>query len=561
MKKTKILEALLAGALALLVSGFTFTSCSNAAGNDDNGNGSGSGSGGNQSGRTKIEGKIGEYGYPYEVGDIVYKDGSATPYSSGLELTDSQKAAAIAVIFYKGNQLNSDDEEGNAVTDKERILGVGLEQRNPASLFAYCRWSYGNGERKISSVECSVRGEVGNWVISGDKDGHDNLYQIAKELGSDNDVYVNGDKYYEAFAFARNYAKNEACVNLKNTAFESDWYLPSIAELYYLWKKAAVVNAASKLCGGKTFGESEAINSHDYWSSSQAADEAKAYLFSFDMRESHLFDGELEAQEKSDGTSCNVCAIRDFTEGAAAVPAIPRPSAREGQLGKYGKPYELNDILLTDGSVIPYESGLTLTAEQKAAVEANIFYAGKDKFDETSAFTKILGIGLEESSAKLKWCTSEAYYYSRSLERLECEVSGKPGSYTFTGTVHGDTNLSNLDAANYYYDKNELDEKYPALWFGGKDDPVVIGNQSNILEDYWYLPTIAEMFYVWKVKDLINPTLEVCGGTKLKIEEKYWSSSQSTSQDSSALSIDMNNGTCFHTNKTAELYARMIHEY
>ena len=98
MKKTKILEALLAGALALLVSGFTFTSCSNAAGNDDNGNGSGSG--GSQSGRTKVEGKIGEYGYPYEVGDIVFKDGSATPYSSGLELNDSKKAAAIAIISF-----------------------------------------------------------------------------------------------------------------------------------------------------------------------------------------------------------------------------------------------------------------------------------------------------------------------------------------------------------------------------------------------------------------------------------------------------------------------------
>ena len=36
------------------------------------------------------------------VGDIVFSDGSATPYTSNLTLTDTQKSAAVAVIFYVG---------------------------------------------------------------------------------------------------------------------------------------------------------------------------------------------------------------------------------------------------------------------------------------------------------------------------------------------------------------------------------------------------------------------------------------------------------------------------
>lgn len=46
-----------------------------------------------------------------EVGDIVFNDGSATPYTTELTLTPEQKDAAIAVIFYVGTGLNSDVNE------------------------------------------------------------------------------------------------------------------------------------------------------------------------------------------------------------------------------------------------------------------------------------------------------------------------------------------------------------------------------------------------------------------------------------------------------------------
>ena len=77
-----------------------------AAGNGGGNNGSGDGSGAATPTRKKATGKLGEWEGVYEVGDIVFSDGSATPYSNTLSLSDAQKGAAIAIIFYKGTTLN-----------------------------------------------------------------------------------------------------------------------------------------------------------------------------------------------------------------------------------------------------------------------------------------------------------------------------------------------------------------------------------------------------------------------------------------------------------------------
>lgn len=538
---------------------FNFTACGNPSGSDDS---SGSGSqGGGQSGRTKVDGKIGEYGYPYEVGDIVFKDGSAT---QSTDLTDAQKAAAIAVIFYKGNQLNSDDAAGNAVTNKERILGVGLVQSH-SSMGEY--WGSGYGaNRDMTSIKCSVRGENGNWVISGDKDGHDNLYQMAVELKSDNDIYATVDKYYYAFLFALHYAE-KTTNQLKNTPYENGWYLPSIAELYYLWKKVEVVNKASKLCGGEAFGEKQA--GQTYWSSSKSTTEAEVYTFNFNLTGNKYDDGKIESKPRNSFVN-NLCAIRDFTEGATS-PVIPRPDAEEGKLGLYSKPYEFNDIMLKDGSVIPYKPGLVLTDAQKAAVESIIYYAGCDKMDGTNEWPQCaLGLGLEESDEKLKWCTSDAYLYDRSFDYSKCTVAGNAGEHTFTAShLMGELNFTylkvNLRSTSDNISAN-ISYRYPAMWFAGPDDPVVTGSTASVGTDIhpWYLPTIAEMFYMWKAKDDVNKVLDLLDGDLLRTDETYWSSSQSPewNETKKVMTIKMSNGDCsIATDKTTELYVRMIKAY
>ena len=80
------------------------------------------------------------------VGDIVFKDGSATPYSNTLSLTDEQKSAAIAIIFYVGTECSND----NSI----KTLGVGLAHNQ--SGISWCTKDSSAYNENIISIQSSV---------------------------------------------------------------------------------------------------------------------------------------------------------------------------------------------------------------------------------------------------------------------------------------------------------------------------------------------------------------------------------------------------------------------
>ena len=139
------------------------------------------------------------------VGDIVFTDGSACPYND--ELTDEQKAAAIAVIFYVGDEND---------TLGAKTLGVGLitERTNCRGLqwclsdaVAYDSWDYAKNM----------------------DDGKANTDEIAGL--SD---YGDGTKY-PAFKFCRDYTAK---------GFTTNWYLPAYNELKMLYASLTEVGNA-----------------------------------------------------------------------------------------------------------------------------------------------------------------------------------------------------------------------------------------------------------------------------------------------------------------------------
>ncbi|MBQ0166549.1 MAG: hypothetical protein KBT02_05510 [Treponema sp.] len=128
--------------------------------------------------RPEVTGKIGRYGTPYEVGDIVFTDGSATPAAdiesradvdsvTGTKLTVAEKNAIVAYIFYVGNELNN----GNDTTT--RTLGVGFEVF-PYSNVWISFW-VGVPDYSIDSLTCSVTGTSGAYSFSGIKNGRGKL--------------------------------------------------------------------------------------------------------------------------------------------------------------------------------------------------------------------------------------------------------------------------------------------------------------------------------------------------------------------------------------------------
>ncbi len=248
-----------------------------------------------------------------EVGDIVFKDGSATPYTAGLTLCDEQKKAAIALIFYKGTGLNSDtlNSDGtwtSSESQPSRTLGVGLKQVNgcawcspAAGAYSACVYpasaagDYGC-DKYIETILCERGDNVsGVRMFTGDKNGSNNLEQIAAFLGENNDTGVgeNSTKtsaeaavLYPAFYFAKNYKEeiigSEATSRVAGTAYEDGWYLPSVAELSQIYSngiganKVFDINAACQALSCDNFVLSYAVG---YLSSSQ----------------SEVFDGEDQA--------------------------------------------------------------------------------------------------------------------------------------------------------------------------------------------------------------------------------------------------------------------------
>ena len=224
------------------------------------------------------------------VGDIVFSDGSATAYTSGLTLTDEQKAAAVAVIFYAGS---ASDILG------AKTLGVGLKNTNDETTknLAFARNVSGNTAEgyntNITAIQCtpseSGDGKAATATFTGDLDGSDNWTALCAAV---NDEGTSGK--YPAWEWVNAYATT---ANLTGE-YASGWYLPTVAELCMLYRAKDTVNAALEKADGTK------ITDAYHWSSSQSStDNRKAWMVKFDS-------GKLMDTYK--GNNWYVCGVRAF---------------------------------------------------------------------------------------------------------------------------------------------------------------------------------------------------------------------------------------------------------
>lgn len=219
-------------------------------------------------GTLKSDGFIGSIkpGQAKHVGDIMFKDGSAKPHvSGGISLNDTERNAAVAVIFYVGTECNND---GDTST---RYLGVGLKKSAEKKPFA----NYGsNAATMMVSTQCYATGSVGSYYFSGQyMNGILNYNKVSNALN-----YT-----ATAFAHAVDY-KGVSGSNVTDSIYEEGWYLPSVRELYKLAE--AYKNSYSDTSpvyvylGMLTGGDNPlapAAPDNFYWTSSQASESNKAY--------------------------------------------------------------------------------------------------------------------------------------------------------------------------------------------------------------------------------------------------------------------------------------------
>ena len=226
---------------------------------------------------------IGTKSKPDAVGDIVFSDGSATPYSTDLTLSEAQKEAAVAVIYYAGS---AEDVLG------AKTLGVGLKNTAGTDTLAWAKAGVNGFSTDITAIQCKPSSEeAATATFTGDLDGSDNWKALCDAVS---DEGTSGN--YPAWEWVNAYATT---ANLTDD-YASGWYLPTVAELSMLYRAKDTVNSALEAAGGMKIADAV------YWSSSQPASESeRAWLVWFN-------DGYLAYDYKNYDWYYSVCTVRAF---------------------------------------------------------------------------------------------------------------------------------------------------------------------------------------------------------------------------------------------------------
>ena len=225
------------------------------------------------------------------VGDIVFSDGSATPYASGLTLTDAQKAVAVAVIFYVGS---------GSGTLGEKTLGVGLKNATgDGNTLAWARYTSDTDKAEgystnITAIQCtpseSEIGKAATATFTGDLDGSNNWQDLCEKVS---DEGTRGN--YPAWEWVNAYATE----NSLEGSYANGWYLPTLAELCMLYRAKDTVNAALEAAGGTKIADT------GYWSSSLDSSNDNSAWYVYLGTNGNIFSTDKKR-------ALSVCGVRNF---------------------------------------------------------------------------------------------------------------------------------------------------------------------------------------------------------------------------------------------------------
>ena len=206
--------------------------------------------------------KFGSKSSANALGDIVFSDGSASPYTNFTNehpMIDELKNAAVAVILYAVSG-------GSYLTDG-RTLGVGLQQEGK-------QWALG--------------GSAGYSFVNTDGNGAENTAKI-KALSD----YGNGAKY-PAFSWADEYRNTQQ-------TYSSGWFIPDSFEMKELADVRNTVNLALTLLGATNIAD----NAY-YWTSTEVGgDYANGAYIIATINGSYQDDGTKDVNH-------SICAVHEF---------------------------------------------------------------------------------------------------------------------------------------------------------------------------------------------------------------------------------------------------------
>ena len=212
-------------------------------------------------------------GTELELGDIVFNDGSALTYYSGLTLTSEQKESVVAIIFYVGTDLN---EDGN--TDN-RVLGMGLS----SSTFS----------EMLSSSAIGYNAES---IARNRKNGAKNMEDMVNQTDW-------GSSKYTAF-----YSVHDEM----SVGGYTDWYIPAIDELGIIVGNKDLLNPILGQLGGEQEDRYQ-IYPYDYNTYMSSTFESQGRIYYYDANQQ-------EASSSYGGGG--LIPIREFSTGGGSTGQI-----------------------------------------------------------------------------------------------------------------------------------------------------------------------------------------------------------------------------------------------
>lgn len=194
----------------------------------------------------------------YKVGDIVLKDKTIVPAEIAPVYTYDENKKPIGIVAMTENVYGVPETKIIGTKNKEKVSwGKDID----IELKTYYEELAGGSQH----------------IFGGNLDGS-NVWEEICKIDAENSQ--NAEKNYRIFDFANNYAKN---ADLVGTEYENGWYIPSIAEVYYIFQNKKEIQSSLN-----ALGEYNLIN-YDYYFSSSSYSKTNAYTMYFDYNKEDIY--------------------------------------------------------------------------------------------------------------------------------------------------------------------------------------------------------------------------------------------------------------------------------
>lgn len=173
---------------------------------------------------------------------------------------------------------------------------------------------------------------------------------------------------------------------------------------------------------------------------------------------------------------------------------------------------------------------------------------------------QVLGLGLK-NCAEVAWAKENTTGYTTSFAKIITEYSKNTSSvYEFNGDSDGSNNwdyICSIDKEGTDT-AEEIAENYPAFNFALNYGTTICGFDANDeLASGWYIPSIVEMYEIYKNKDTVQASLTKVGGFTLS-SNWYWSSSQYSKTGSCVDIMLFSDGSVSYNTKNYSDYSLLV---